>query len=272
MSEAAEVSAGGWTALEAVRERSPLVQCITNYVAMDVTANVLLALGASPAMAHAREEVDDFVGIASALMINIGTLSPHWVEAMERAADRAVALGKPWVLDPVGAGATPYRTETARRLARMEPAIVRGNASEILALAGEAGATKGVDSTRTPEQAREVAAGLARELGCVVAVTGAVDHVTDGTSTLAVAHGHPMMTRVTALGCAATAVVAAFAAVEPDPLAAAAHGLALFGLCGEVAAADAPGPGTFRTRLIDALYDLDAYRRELRIEALTRLA
>jgi hydroxyethylthiazole kinase len=140
----------------------------------------------------------------------------------------------------------------------MRPTVIRGNASEILALAGEVGAgTRGVDSTRTPEEARDAAAALARELGCVVAVTGAVDHVTDGARTLAVHHGDPMMTRVTALGCAATAVVAAFAAGEPDAATAAAHALALFGLAGEAAAEGSPGPGTFRTRLLDALYQLD---------------
>lgn len=246
-----------WNTLAGLREQSPLVQCITNYVAMDVSANVLLALGAAPAMAHAAEEVEDFVAIASALMINIGTLSPPWVAAMERAADRAVALGKPWVLDPVGAGATPYRTEVARDLARRRPTIIRGNASEILAVAGELGGTRGVDSTRTPKQARALAEALARELECVVAVTGKVDHVTDGRRTLAIDHGDPLLTRVTAMGCALSAVTAAFAAVEPDPLTATAHALALFGLCGERAADAATGPGSFRVGMIDSLAALD---------------
>ena len=247
-----------WETLRRLRAAPPLVHCVTNYVAMDVTANVLLALGASPAMVHAREEVEDFASIASALVINIGTLSPAWVEAMEMAARRAAGMGKPWVLDPVGAGATPYRTGVARDLARLGPAAIRGNASEILALAGEVGAgTRGVDSTRSSDEARDAAGALARELGCVVAVTGAVDHVTDGSRSLAVTHGHPMMTRVTALGCACTAVVAAFAAVESDVLAASARALALFGLAGERAAEGSPGPGTLRTRLLDALYQLD---------------
>lgn len=258
-----------WNSLARLREQSPLVQCITNYVAMDVSANVLLALGAAPAMAHAAEEVEDFVGIASALMINIGTLSPPWVTAMERAAERAVALGKPWVLDPVGAGATPYRTGVARDLAARRPTVIRGNASEILAVAGELGGTRGVDSTRTPEQARLLAEELARELGCVVAVTGAVDHVTDGRRTVAVDHGDPLLTRVTAMGCALSAVTAAFVAVEPDPLVASTHALALFGLCGERAADGAGGPGTFRVRMIDGLAQLDpADRTPLRITSL----
>jgi hydroxyethylthiazole kinase len=253
-----------------VRDRGPLVHCITNYVAMDVTANTLLALGASPVMAHALEEVEELVSIARAVVVNIGTLSPEWVRAMEVAADRAVALGTPWVLDPVGAGASGYRTRVARSLAERGPAVIRGNASEILALAGGDAATKGVDSTRTPEQARSVAEGLARELGCVVAATGAVDYVTNGHTTLAVSHGHPIMTRVTALGCAATAVVGAFAAVSDDPLAATADGLAIFGLAGEMAARGAPGPGTFRVRLMDELcaLDPDDVDEALRVEAL----
>lgn len=246
-----------WAALADVRREAPLVHSITNYVSMDVTANALLAVGASPAMVHAAEEAADFVGIASALVVNIGTLSPAWVRAMELAADRARDLGKPWVLDPVGAGATPYRTGVARALARSGPTVIRGNASEILALAEEGRAGKGVDSMHRSDEAREVAAGLALELGCVVAVTGAVDYVTDGERVLAVANGHPLMARVTALGCTASALAGAFAAVGPDPLRATAHALAVLGLCGEIAAAESPGPGSLRWRLLDALHQLD---------------
>jgi hydroxyethylthiazole kinase len=255
-----------WTLLTAVREQSPLVHCITNYVAMDVTANTLLALGAAPAMVHAVDEVVEFVGISSALLLNIGTLSPTWVHAMRLAADRAAQLGKPWVLDPVGAGATAYRTNVSRDLMRRGPACVRGNASEILALAGATGRTRGVDSTQTADEARGAAVELARELGCMVAVTGATDYVTDGSTVLAVRHGHPMMTRVTALGCALSATTAAFLAVERSPRSAAAA-LALFGLAGERAAEGDVGPGTFRVRILDGLYGLDpASRDELRID------
>ncbi len=246
-----------WSALARLRQRAPLVHCITNYVAMDVAANALLAIGASPAMVHAREEVEDFVSISSALTVNVGTLSPPWVETMEMAARRAVDRGIPWVLDPVGCGATPYRTRVAGELARMRPTVIRGNASEVLALAGEAGGTKGVDSTRGADEAVDAARALAREMGCVVAVTGEVDRVTDGERTLAVAHGHALMTRVTALGCALTGITGAFVAVEDDPLHAATHALALFGLAGERAAERAEGPGTLRVRLLDALYALD---------------
>jgi hydroxyethylthiazole kinase len=243
-----------WNALRTLRETSPLVHNITNYVAMDVSANALLAVGAAPAMVHAADEVEEFVGISGALVVNIGTLSPAWVEAMRLAAHRASSLGKPWVLDPVGAGATRYRTDTARELAARKPTVIRGNASEILALAGGVEATRGVDSTHASDDAVAAARGLAGRLGCVVAVTGAVDYVTDGTRTLSVSNGHPMMTRVTALGCSATALVGAFVAVHDDPLFATAAALAVIGLAGEIAARESPGPGTFRQKLLDALY------------------
>ncbi|HJU90024.1 MAG TPA: hydroxyethylthiazole kinase [Gemmatimonadaceae bacterium] len=240
-----------------LRERSPLVHNITNFVSMDIVANALLAVGASPLMAHAIEEVDEIVALTGAVVINIGTLSPEWVKAMEQAADKALALAKPWVLDPVGAGATSYRTTTSLDLAWRRPTIVRGNASEILALAGAERATKGVDSTRASSDARDAAESLARELGCVVAVTGHIDYVTDGARMLSVGNGHPMMARVTALGCTASALVGACVAVSPDdPLPAAAHALAIIGACGERAARSAAAPGSFRAKLVDALFEL----------------
>lgn len=244
--------------VRAVREQSPLVQSITNYVSMDVSANALLAFGASPAMVHAAEEVEEFVGLASALVINVGTLSASWVESMHLAVAAAVRSGTPWVLDPVGAGATRYRTTVSKELARRKPAVVRGNASEIMALAGAAGVTtRGVDSAHGSDQALDLARELARELECVVAVTGAVDYVTDGDRTVGVANGHPLMTRVTALGCAATAMVAACLAVEDDALAAATHALAALGVAGDHAAERSDGPGSLRWRLLDALHLLD---------------
>ncbi len=247
-----------WTTVERVRERAPLVQNITNYVAMDVTANALLAFGASPAMVHAEEEVADFVAIASSLVVNIGTLSSAWVKSMALAVSAAEEHGRPWVLDPVGAGATPYRTAVARDLSRRGPTVVRGNASEILAVAGATGAsTRGVDSIHGSDAALEVARELARELGCVVAVTGAIDYVTDGRRVIRVTNGHPMMTKVTALGCTATALVAACLPVEEDPVLAAAHALAVLGVCGEFAAEGSDGPGSMRWRLLDALHVMD---------------
>jgi hydroxyethylthiazole kinase len=246
-----------WSTLQEVRRAAPLVHSITNYVSMDITANALLAVGASPAMIHAEEEVEEFVGIADALVVNIGTLSPAWVRSMELAAARAAELGKPWVLDPVGAGATSYRTTTAVSLARRGPSVIRGNASEILALAGTGPGARGVDSVEGSDAAAEVARSLAAEIGCVVAVTGATDYVTDGDRMLRVENGHLLMTRVTALGCTASALVGAFLAVNPDVVEAAAQALAVLGLSGEIAAAGSSGPGSLRSRLLDALYAMD---------------
>ncbi|WGF90589.1 hydroxyethylthiazole kinase [Marinivivus vitaminiproducens] len=257
-----------WSSVSAVRERNPLVQCITNYVAMDVAANVLLAAGASPAMVHDQDEAGEFTAIADAVTINIGTLSAHWVKGMHAAIAGAKRHRKPWVLDPVGVGATRHRTEIARDLALAGPAVIRGNASEILALAGAAdGVTRGVDSTHTSDQALDAAAALARETGSIVAVTGAVDRVTDGNRVLSVENGHPLMTQVTALGCALTGLVGAYLAVRPDPLTATAHALAVFGLAGERAAATSEGPGSLRWRLLDELYGLDeaAVRQGVRL-------
>lgn len=261
-------AAATWASVQELRRVSPLVHNITNYVSMDVTANALLAIGASPAMVHAEEEVREFVGISHSLVINIGTLSPAWVRAMHAAAKEASTRGKPWVLDPVGAGATEYRTTVARELTHWKPTVVRGNASEILALAGaNAAATKGVDSVHGSSDALGVARELAGELGVVVAVTGAIDYVTDGERVLRVENGHPMMTRVTALGCTASALTGAFLAVQPDPLLAAAQALGILGVCGENAARGAEGPGTLRLRILDALHALDLTTLEgMRVE------
>src|SRR3990167_638707 len=214
--------AGAVKAHDDLRARGPLVHNITNYVVMTISANVLLALGASPAMVHAVEEAEDFTAISSSLVVNIGTLSPLWVEAMRRSAKKAVAQGKNGVLDPVGCGATPYRTGVAVELAGLKPAIIRGNASEIMSLAGASGAGgKGVDSTASSDAALAAAASLAKRTGAVVAVTGATDYATDGRTVVAVGGGDPMMPLSTGLGCALSATVAAFAAVRP-PLEAAA--------------------------------------------------
>jgi len=244
-------------ALMRLKAQRPLVQNITNYVAMTLSANVLLALGASPAMVHAVEEVEDFVSISSALVINIGTLSPRWVEAMRLAAAKAVALDKPWVLDPVGCGATPYRTEVAAELAALGPAIIRGNASEIMSLAGASGARpKGVDSLARSDDALAAAGALARKCGGVVAVTGETDYATDGTTLVAVEGGDPLMPLSTALGCALSATSGAFAAVAA-PLEAAAFALAVFGAAGSEAAKRCRGPGHLPAEICDALYGMD---------------
>lgn len=244
-----------WRSLQALRAQAPLVHNITNFVAMDLAANVLLAVGAAPVMAHAREEVADMVAIAGALTVNIGTLEPAWVEAMEIAVAKARALEKPWVLDPVGAGATPYRNEVLKKLVALKPDVIRGNGSEILALRGKA-AARGVDSANASVEALDAARDLAKRTGGVVAVTGAVDYVTDGKRLAAVANGHPLMGRVTATGCALSALVGAFCALE-EPFAATLHALAIYGIAGEIAAQKADGPGSFRMHFLDCLAKLD---------------
>ncbi len=245
--------------LRRVRERKPLVHNITNFVVMNYTANALLACGASPVMAHAAEEVEEMVSLAGALVLNIGTLSPPWIQAMLKAGKRANALHIPVILDPVGAGATRLRTDSARRLIEgLSIQVIRGNASEILSLAGEkAGSrTKGVDSVHTVDQVTETAVALARELGTTLAITGAVDLITDGERVFRVMNGHEMMGHVTGTGCTATVIIGAFLAVNPDPLEAATTGLSYFGLAGEKAAARTLSPGTFQMALLDALYEM----------------
>ena len=245
--------------LAAIRERSPLVHNITNYVVMNNTANALLAIGAAPAMVHAQEEVEEFVAIAQALVVNIGTLSGPWITSMERAASAAMARHIPWILDPVGAGATALRTNTAVALSQRGPACIRGNASEILVLAGATTEkTRGVDSTRDSADALSPARALAGVTGAVVAVTGPVDYVTDGLQIIGLANGHPLMARVTGLGCTATALIGAALAVEPDRLIAVASGLSFLAIAGEIAAEKSPGPGSLQLHLLDALHQLDA--------------
>ena len=244
---------------KAVGAQKPLVHNITNYVVMNFTANILLAAGASPVMAHAPNEVEEMVAFAKALVLNIGTLDDAWIASMLKAGKKASALGVPIVLDPVGAGATKLRTEAAKRiLAETKVTLVRGNASEILALGGGAANTKGVDAADSVEAAAERAGALARELGVPVAITGAVDYVTDGKRVVRVANGHPRMGGVTGTGCGATAIIGAFAGVDADPVSAAATALAYYGLAGEYAADGASGPGSFAVRFLDALHGLTA--------------
>ena len=232
--------------LRRVREQKPLIHNITNFVVMNYTANALLAAGASPVMAHAENEVQEMVHLAGALVLNIGTLSDDWVAAMLVAGQAASERNTPIVLDPVGAGATRLRTEAAQRiLGQTRVSIVRGNASEILALGDETATTKGVDAIHGVDQAEATAAALATSLGTVLAITGPIDLITDG---------HRLLPTVTGTGCSATALVAAFAAVDDDPVAAAATALAYFGLAGEMAGAESRGPGSFMINLLDALY------------------
>ena len=245
------------TYLGNMRAVAPLVHHITNYVSMNIAANVALAVGASPAMVHAREEVVEFAGLAQALSVNIGTLDPAWAEAMEMAARVMVAAGRPWVLDPVGVGATQFRQDVCARLMALRPPVIRGNASEILALAGLGCTGRGADSADPVTAAEASARDLALRCGAVVAVSGPVDYVTDGTEGFRVANGDALMPRVTALGCSLNGVIAAFLVGQPA-LHATVATLAYYGLAGERAAQKADGPGSFQVAFLDALYSLTA--------------
>ena len=245
--------------LRELRKRKPLVHQITNYVVMNETANATLAIGALPVMAHAPQEVEEMVGLAGALVLNIGTLSEHWIEAMLVAGRAASELGKPVVLDPVGVGATSYRTDTARRiLDQVDVSVVRGNAGEIATLVGVEAEVRGVESIAAGGEPAGLARDAARSLGRVVAVTGAVDHVSNGERVLAIANGHELLGTVSGTGCMSTAITGCFLAAQPDePLEAAAEALEAFGSAGEDAAVEAKGPGSFHVGLYDALAALD---------------
>lgn len=236
-----------------LREQRPVVQCITNYVSMDIAANVLNAVGASPAMVHDVHEAGEFAAVASAVVVNIGTLSPPWVEGMTAAVAVAQERGTPWVLDPVAVGATSYRRETVGTLLKYRPSVIRGNPSEIRSLAMSSAEGRGVDSETTSAAALAAATELAQRTGAVVAVTGEEDLVTDGQRTLVVRGGDNRMPLITALGCALSALVGACCAVESDPLAASVTALAIVAAAGERAGSRAEGPGSLRWQLLDEL-------------------
>jgi hydroxyethylthiazole kinase len=245
--------------LRRLRDAKPLIHQITNYVVMNETANATLALGALPVMAHAREEVEEMAAMAGALVLNIGTLSPHWVDAMLLAGRVANERGIPVVLDPVGAGATTYRTETAKRvLDEVDITVLRGNAGEVATLVGVDAEVRGVESIATGGDPADLARQAGRQLGLVASVTGVVDHVSDGETVIAIENGHPLMATITGTGCMSSALTGCFLAVNRDaPLDAAAEALVAFGVAGEDAAQDAKGPGSFHVALYDALAALD---------------
>ncbi|MCL3780746.1 hydroxyethylthiazole kinase [Prolixibacteraceae bacterium JC049] len=245
--------------LEQVRQKAPLVHNITNFVVMNNTANALLALGASPVMAHAVNEVTDMVNIAGALVINMGTLSEHWVEAMLAAGKQAKVNGTPVVFDPVGVGATPYRTEVAQKIIDVcQPSVIRGNGSEIMALLNSNTKTKGVDSTASSESAVDSAKELAGQTGAVVVISGSTDYITDGKEVLEVKNGDTMMTKVTGMGCTATAVIGAFVAAEKDCLKATFAAMAVMSIAGELAVKKSAGPGSLQMNFLDTIYQLSA--------------
>lgn len=244
-----------------IRQTSPVIHNITNYVAMGFSANVLLALGASPLMSSEPDEMEDISFLSSALVINIGCLEQNSMKAMRIAAEAMSALGKPWVLDPVGAGASRLRTATSLDLIRrFHPSVIRGNASEILALCGLPARPRGVDSVEDSLCALRPAMELAAKYETVVSVSGRVDFITDGREVTGIRNGSPMMQSVTAMGCASSAVTAAFLAVDTDYLNAASCAAALMGVAGEKAASESGGPGTLAIEFLDTLYNLDPDR------------
>lgn len=243
--------------LATLRERAPLVQCITNSVVTGFTANTLLALGAAPAMVDNLEEATVFAGIADGVLINVGTLTPALGETMVATARAAGEAGTPWVLDPVAVGGLPLRDRVAAELVPFRPSVIRGNASEIISLSGADGGGRGVDSTVGGDQALDAARSLCERTGGAVAVSGPTDHIVSGAGVRTISNGDPMMTRVTGVGCALGAITAAFAACAPAPDAAFAA-TAVWTIAAEVAMQRAAGPGTFAVEILNALYALEA--------------
>ena len=243
-------------ALALVREQKPLVVNITNYVVMNNTANALLAIGASPIMAHSRQEMAEMMHIAGSLVINIGTLDSKWIKRMLFAVEQANANNKPIVLDPVGCGASVLRTQTARTLAaNANNLIIRGNASEIIALAGEASQTKGVDALDSSDTALAAAQALVAQYHANVVISGEVDYVVTASQTISLSNGHHMMPYVTGMGCSLTALTGAFAAIgETSGLAA----TAIYAIAGEIAAKQSAGPASLQLNIIDVLYHISA--------------
>ncbi len=246
-------------ALERVRTEKPVIHHLTNWVTIYDCANIVKVFGASPVMAHAKEEVADMAGIASALVLNIGTLTTDLVDAMKLAAKSANCKGIPVVLDVCGAGATKFRDDKCFEIlnkARVD--IIKGNASEIARIAGENVQTKGVDASAVEKNLEEVASGLAKKRSCTVVITGKEDIVTDGKRVTLVKNGHPMMANIVGTGCMATSVIGTFAAVEKDLVAASVAGLVCYEVAAEIAAQEAKGPGSFKEKLFDAVFNLDA--------------
>lgn len=270
-----------WDIIEEVREKNPLVHSITNFVAMNVSANVLLAFGASPAMLHSADEVTEFVRQSDSLVINVGTLDSSSLASMRLAAFTAEEVGCPWILDPVGVGVTFFRQSAILNLVDQSPYVIRGNSSEVATIAksfyGVSEDTeqknekianlktqgKGVDSTISSQNALDAAIRITEELQCVVVSTGDVDYITswdhssNSSKIVSISNGHPLMAKVTALGCSLTAIIGACLAVEEDPSKASIAGVAYFGIAGEIAAERSQGPGSMQLQILDVIYNLD---------------
>jgi hydroxyethylthiazole kinase len=251
-----------------LRNQKPLIHNITNLVVMNFSANVLLATGASPIMAHALEEIAEIATFSKALVLNMGTLDDTWIQAMIIAGKSANRALIPVVFDPVGAGATAYRTLSAERIiSEVHCSIIRGNASEMLAISGRDFSIQGVDSLQDSDELAAYLKPIARELKTVAAVTGKVDYVSDGDRIVRIEGGDAMFRKVTGSGCALSAVCGAFAAVASSPLEASVSALAFYGMAGEIAAQSSKSPGTFQIAFLDALSSLDSKQ----IAALTKV-
>ncbi|MBK1895211.1 hydroxyethylthiazole kinase [Chryseobacterium paridis] len=260
-----------WQQIQLVRQHSPLVHNITNYVVMNNTANALLAVGASPIMAHAKSEIHEMVNIAHSVVINIGTLDEYWSEAMLLGAEAAHLAKKPWILDPVGAGATGFRDRILNQLLQYKPTVIRGNASEIIALAkANTTVTKGVDSTAKSDEAISAAQFLVDHYQTIVCISGETDIIIDHEKTFLIKNGHPLMTKVTGLGCSATAIIGAFIGVTENATESVAAAMALIGISGEIAVLESKGPGSLQVNLIDKLYNIteEEFSSHLKIERL----
>lgn len=260
-----------WQLILQVRKQSPLVYNITNYVVMNNTANALLAVGASPIMSHAHSEIEEMSNISQALVVNMGTLDEYWIESMQKASAAFNKLDKPWILDPVGAGATSFRKNTLERLLENKPSVIRGNASEIMALANvKTVTTKGVDSTESSSNAIEVAQQLSEKINAVVCISGVIDYIIYKKKVVEIHNGHPLMTKVTGLGCSASAIIGAFLAHADDIFESTTAAVALLSLAGELAQEKANGPGTLQLHILDILYQLDeeTFKKRLKINEL----
>tara|TARA_B100000795_G_C22805669_1_gene444727 strand:- start:6692 stop:7483 length:792 start_codon:yes stop_codon:yes gene_type:complete len=253
--------------LNNIRIKSPLVHNITNYVVMNSTANALLAIGASPVMAHAKEETEDIVTISSSLVINMGTLSEKWVDSMLLAVKKAKETNTPFVFDPVGVGASQYRTQMALKIIETAtPNVIRGNASEIMVLAQQATSSKGVDSTMQAEDAVSGAIELSKKLNNTVVVSGAVDYIITGDKVSTISNGSILMPKVTGMGCTATSIIGACIAIESDVHLACTAAMAIMGIAGDMAAELSKGPGSFQANFLDSLYLLTGDIIEHRIK------
>lgn len=246
-----------------IREKQPLIHNISNYVAMQPIANLLLAIGASPLMAHAIKELAEIVRISQALVVNMGTLDERWVASILEAQNAANELKMPVIFDPVGCGASQYRTETAKTILANGVNIVRGNASEIMALVDSDITTKGVDSSHESSQALEAAKYVNKKHDCTVVVSGKIDYIVDNDFVAKNHNGSELFTKVTAMGCSATAIIGAFASVNHNYAEAALNAVATFNIAGEIAAKEAKGPATFALGLQDTLYNLQESDMEI---------